>query len=109
MDFDVASIDVNEGTVSWGPIRFSFRGAMPDPVGDQLTSVTVKSFLNGEETTDDLISASTHEPTAALVWFTYPGEELHGKHTLEFSVTTQSGGGNTFTFGFVNVAPARIA
>ena len=109
MDFDVANIDVNEGTSSWGPIRFSFRGAMPDPTGDQLASVEVKSFLNGVETTEDLISASAHESTAVLVWFTYPGEELHGKHTLEFRVTTQQGAKNTFTFGFVNVSAARIA
>lgn len=109
MDFDVASIDVNEGTLNWGPLRFNFKGALPDPVGDPIASAAVKSYLNGEETTDDLIAQASHEPTAVLVWLSYPGEDLHGKHTLEFKLTTQDGGQNTFTFGFVHVQQARIA
>jgi hypothetical protein len=58
-DFDVAEIKVNAATDAWGPYRFSLKWALPNPTGDPLASCTVKSFLNGTETTTDLISSSS--------------------------------------------------
>jgi hypothetical protein len=53
-DSDVFSIKIPRDTVRWGPHAFNFSGAIPDPVGDPLVDVTVKSFLNEEEGTDAL-------------------------------------------------------
>lgn len=104
MDFDVASIEVNSATSEWGPYKFNFRGALPDPSGDPIASATVQSFLNGEETTSGLIASSLVESPAVHVWFNYPGADLTGKHTLVFTLTASKGGTKSFEFGFVEVA-----
>jgi hypothetical protein len=103
MDFDVASIEINAGTQAWGPYRFNFQGALPDATGDPIQSAQVKSYLNGVETTAQLIQFSPLESPVVKIWFNYPGVDLHGKHTLVFSLTAQKGGVNGFEFGHVDV------
>ncbi|NLI33974.1 MAG: hypothetical protein GX422_14525 [Deltaproteobacteria bacterium] len=104
-DFDVAEIKVNAATDAWGPYRFSLKWALPNPTGDPLASCTVKSFLNGTETTTDLISSSSMASigNAVDVWFKYPGAEKTGQHILEFTATLVGGGVNRFGFGYVEV------
>lgn len=103
MNFDVASIEVNLGMQAWGPYRFNFQGALPDPIGDPIVSAVVESYRNGIATTTQLVSSSALESPEVLVWFNYPGVQHHGKHTLVFTLTAQKGGVNGFEFAFVDV------
>jgi hypothetical protein len=103
MDFDVASIDVVPATLAWGPYTFNFLGVVPDPDGDPIVSATVKSYRNGVETTHQLINSSQVASPVVKVWINYPGADLRGKHTLVFGLTAQSGGANSFQFGYVDV------
>lgn len=103
MDFDVASIEVNSATLAWGPYHFNFQGVLLDPAEDPVVSALVKSYLNGTETTAQLIESSQVESPVVKVWFDYPGDPYHGKHTLVFTLTAQDGGENSFEFGFVDV------
>ena len=103
MDFDVATIAVNAATSAWGPFRFNFRGSLPDPVNDPLLSAQVQSFLNGDETTEDLIGSTEVESPMVKAWFNYPGADYHGKHTLVFTLTTTGVAVKSFDFGFVEV------
>lgn len=103
-DFDEARIRVGESTDSWGPYVFSFRGALPDPAGDPISNVIVKSFLGAAETTDDLIDGAPEIVSPAVrLKFKYPGETRKGKHVLRFTVTLAGGGENGFEFGYVEV------
>jgi hypothetical protein len=102
MDFDITSIEVNAATQAWGPYRFDFQGALPDPTGDLIVSGQVKSYLNGTETTVQLIHSAQLESTVIKIWFNYPGVQYHGKHTLLFHLTNQKGGVNSCKFGFVD-------
>jgi len=104
LDFDVASINVNPVIQYWGPHSFSFKGRLPDPAGDPIAAVDVKSFLDGMDTTADLISGIPDVATPQVgVLFKYPGDALKGRHILQFKVTTTRGGVNTFNFGYVEV------
>ncbi len=103
MDFDVASIGVVPATLAWGPYRFNFQGAVPDPDGDPIVSAVVKSYRNGVETTSQLIQSSQTESPVVKVWFNYPGADLHGKHILVFRLIAQNAGTNSFEFGYVDV------
>ncbi len=103
MDFDVASIDLVPATLAWGPYRFNFQGAVPDPEGNPIVSATFRSYRNGTETSAQLIQSSQVESPVVNVWFNYPGVDLHGKHTLLFRLTAQKGGAKIFEFGYVDV------
>jgi hypothetical protein len=103
MDFDIASIEVNSATLAWGPYRFNFQGVLPDPAEDPIVSALVKSYLNGAETTAQLIDSFQVESPVIEVWFNYPGTQYHGKHTLVFTLSAQEGGVNSFELGFVDV------
>jgi hypothetical protein len=103
MDFDVATIEVNAATQAWGPYRFNFQGALPDPTGDPIIGVQVKSYLKGTETTAQLITSSVVDSPQVSVWFNYPGAQYHGNHTLEFTMIAQKGGMNSFEFKYVEV------
>lgn len=67
--------------------------------------MTVKSYLNGVETTEDLIDGTPAlSSPIAQVKFKYPGDSRKGKHILEFVVTLQGGVVNEFVFGYVEVS-----
>lgn len=104
-DFEVSEIKINPATSAWGPFRFNLKPVLPNPTGDPVASVTVESFLDGTETTTDLISSSSMASVsnAVDVWFKYPGVTKTGQHILEFSATLVSGGVNRFRFGYVEV------
>ncbi len=103
-DFDVARIEVRPSASFWGPYSFNFKGRLPDPAGDPIADVTVKSTLNGVETTTDLIDGTPALSSPVVqVKFKYPGDAAKGKHVLKFMVTLQGGGVNEFVFGYVEV------
>lgn len=103
-DFDVGKIKVHKDTTKWGPYVFDFKGRLPDPNGDPIQTVDVKSFLDGVDTTSALISGTPDVATPQVgVLFEYPGDALKGRHILEFKVTTIRGGVNIFNFGYVEV------
>lgn len=106
LDFDKALIKVRENTDNWGPFRFDFTGGYPS--GGTLTSATVKSYLNSEETTSLLIESGSvvvSHPYVDLK-LQYPGSSYTGYHKLVFTLTF-SVGGNTeiqdYNFGYVLV------
>lgn len=69
--------------VGIGPFTFDLSGQLP--VGDNINTITVASYLGAVNTTANLISGV---PTVALnivtVFFQYPGVNLHGTHKLTF-------------------------
>ncbi len=103
-DFDVARIEVRAGASYWGPYNFNFKGRLPDPTGDPIMDVTVKSFLGDQDTTAELIDGAPVLNSPALqVRFKYPGDARKGRHVLRFTVTLAGGGMNEFAFGYVEV------
>ena len=105
-DFNEIDISINSQTLNWGPFLFNFWTAVPDPTGNPIESVVVKSFLGEVESTAQLIASSSLASVedAVNVWFSYPGAEWAGEHTLQFDVVLESGGTNRFTFGYVVVS-----
>lgn len=88
----------------WSPYSFSFRGALPDPAGDPISDVIVKSFLGATETTADLIDGAPEIISPAVrLKFKHPVESRKGKHVLRFTATLAGGGENGFDFAYVEV------
>ncbi len=105
LHFEVGTIDVNENTSAWGPHRFNLRPQLPNPNGDPIKTVVVSSFLDGEESTDELIAKfKLVEGSTNMVdvWFNWPGTDFIGQHVLQFNVTLESEGTNSFYYGYVD-------
>lgn len=69
--------------VGIGPFTFDLSGQLP--AGDNIASITVVSYLDGLNTTVNLISGvPTVVANVVTVYFQYPGLALHGTHKLTF-------------------------
>jgi hypothetical protein len=101
-DFPVGYININGGSLDWGPFDFDFTASIPP--GDSLSSVAVTSMLGLTDTTSSLIAGSpSFSGTVVSVRLSFPGAQYLGQHLLQFELTFASGGMNRFQFLWVNV------
>jgi len=82
------TIIIQPSAVGIGPYKFDLSPALPE--GDGIATVAVKSYLDGVDTTADLISSSSEAADVVSVYFKYPTGEL-GNHKLVFEYTLDSG------------------
>lgn len=101
--FDRDTILIQPYATAIGPFKFDLSKELP--TGDNISAVLVKAYLDGTDTTTDLISGT---PTVAnnivSVYFKYPGTTKHGIHKLTFQYTLVSGAKDEADFYGVEVA-----
>lgn len=105
LDSKVEEIYVRSFTDQWGPFAFDFSKAKPPGTSVSISSVVVKSSLNGIDTTANLIETGTTSIDSDIVRFKlqYPSASYHGLHLLTFETTYSTGAKQAYTFGYVVV------
>lgn len=113
-DFQKKSIEVRYYSTSWGPHNFDFIDAIP--LGTQLTSFDIKSFLGqydkgdnlsqATETTSELVDVSMCimlDNTTISAYFNCPTTAAYKSaagvaHTIVFELTLNNGAMHPFYF-----------